>query len=402
MPEVLPDVKFSQGKEILVSAQDNFSSAFYDTGEHVLAGDALKLAAGLATLPVGKAKVSFTYPEIMAMADLYLTHADMMNASEQELRNIQQLIQRSKQFYGKKLGLYRQGAANPAGKDWMAATGGRYLDLAVNNFAHFAPSAKPQSIHPPKDNKAAWEQHHADAINQVRSGISMQEALIINAFGDHFLTDAFSSGHLFSREDVNQALLKQLKDGLSVKPAGVKFFRNLSGRLFADAALKQKFSGYKFQGKPFDTPEQLVKILEMITVFKPEILGGLIALGIHNKLNTVGVEVTNNKGFSPWMLTGDDHLDLANLRIMQQAVAQSVQNVLNTASNSVTPISQLQKKVWDFVPRPTGAGQKILDDVISKHTDPLSNEIVFSTEAILKSHLSEILAELYSKGILTK
>ena len=39
------------------------------------------------------------------------------------------------------------------------------------------------------------------ALKKAQDG-KRDEALGINAFADHFLTDAFSAGHLFNKEDV--------------------------------------------------------------------------------------------------------------------------------------------------------------------------------------------------------
>jgi len=60
----------------------------------------------------------------------------------------------------------------------------RFLQLASCNFDHFTPH-----------NWLRWAEEHLVALEQALAW-NLDEALLRNAFGDHFLTDAFASGHM--------------------------------------------------------------------------------------------------------------------------------------------------------------------------------------------------------------
>ncbi len=68
-----------------------------------------------------------------------------------------------------------------------------YQLLALSNRAHFAAEG---------DSIAAWEDHHTEAlIEALQAGVDgraagMSSALAAEAFGEHFLTDSFSGGHI--------------------------------------------------------------------------------------------------------------------------------------------------------------------------------------------------------------
>jgi hypothetical protein len=69
------------------------------------------------------------------------------------------------------------------------ATGGRYISLAAHNVSHFA------NVSGGRNNLQTWRDGHAAALTLARSG-NANAAWAMNAAADHFLTDAFASGHL--------------------------------------------------------------------------------------------------------------------------------------------------------------------------------------------------------------
>ncbi|MET8336035.1 DUF4157 domain-containing protein [Streptosporangium canum] len=76
----------------------------------------------------------------------------------------------------------------------QSATGGRYLDLAARNVSHF--SAVPKG----KSNLDTWRAMHTQALALARRASTnptlANQAWGLNAAADHFLTDAFSGGHI--------------------------------------------------------------------------------------------------------------------------------------------------------------------------------------------------------------
>ena len=80
------------------------------------------------------------------------------------------------------------------------AGGPEYLELATKNASHFAPAAGDTSFTSgAENNKTAWFLNHKRALDLAAKG-HLDEALQVNAFGDHFLTDAFAAGHSVNKQ----------------------------------------------------------------------------------------------------------------------------------------------------------------------------------------------------------
>ena len=73
----------------------------------------------------------------------------------------------------------------------------RYLALASQNFCHFAATANPHDDGP--DALRLYREYHARAMREAAraaSNAGFRRALVTDAFGCHFLTDLFASGHM--------------------------------------------------------------------------------------------------------------------------------------------------------------------------------------------------------------
>lgn len=119
-----------------------------------------------------------TYGEVVALAgDFYRGVAELQKASLREIYDLIPLIR----------------AGGDTGQ-LQAATGGRYLALAAQNVGHF--STGPAGT----TNLDLWRRIHGDAVGVARSAggdaSKRNAAWTMNATADHFLTDAFSAGHL--------------------------------------------------------------------------------------------------------------------------------------------------------------------------------------------------------------
>ena len=114
-----------------------------------------------------------TYGEVVALSgDLYAGWDELNDAP---LAEVLQLV-----------GLIHSPAATTA--QYQRATGGRYLELAQANASHFSTGLA-------GNNLDTWRQYHRRAIAAARRG-DANLAWGLNAAGDHFLTDAFSAGHI--------------------------------------------------------------------------------------------------------------------------------------------------------------------------------------------------------------
>lgn len=408
---------------------------FYATGEHALAGEDLQELSGHEkviknlmvdlVLEVGKAdrqgkQVGCTYGELITMGDLYDTFDEMDAAPAAELLRLREYIRRSRDHYRKTILKQGAGAKDPGEGDWQDVTTKRYLKLAYDNFAHFAPpdpaltgSGKGKD---PRNHQRAWETYHARALNLVRSkrtNQALQDALAINAFGDHFLTDAFSAGHLFNKSDVAARFNSMIMDSSGrLNTLGKRFFETIAIMAFK-GPLKAAFSkheavqtygvfnvaGWKvFPIHPdINDPDRFEKFLLGVHEAEPELIGlSIVAKVIHDKLNNWpgGVPVTNNVG-DRWNLTGDGTLNQKNLAIMRTAVARSIYNVAVEALN-VPNDHALFGYVWQYTPRPTAESKQIIKRLIDQFATPMS--LAAEAAKFLGNHYQVILREAVDRG----
>ena len=112
-----------------------------------------------------------------------------------------------------------------------------FKKITIFFLKNFSPCFASQKIsHLITNNKEMWQKYHADAIAETRSGKSsaaLDGAYPINAFGDHFLTDAFSAGHLVNKELVMNKFVANVTSGGKVNLAGEALFRKVADGVLA-------------------------------------------------------------------------------------------------------------------------------------------------------------------------
>ena len=100
-------------------------------------------------------------------------------------------------------------------EEWQKATGGRYLKLAEKNVPISRRKTRAWSSRLPQEQRRPITRASGRSITRPPSNASRagdkDKALMINAFGDHFLTDAFAAGHLINKPDVMEQFKSQLK-----------------------------------------------------------------------------------------------------------------------------------------------------------------------------------------------
>lgn len=394
-------------------ADEFYSEAQYGTGEHVLAG----LVSESPVTPMYQLDVNgvrFSYGEVISMGDFYETYDDMARASAAELGRLKNLIDRSKRYYEGKVLRGKPVGTDPGDPDWQAATGGRYLKLAEENFSHFAPSNHTYlSFTSSKANhKKEWEKYHSRALGIMRRGQDssvISTALAVNAFGDHFLTDSFAAGHLINKDDLSQHFKSLVLSGGKVNGNGETMFGNIAAKAFV-GPLKSAFSKYEtvqWKGIVFrpniNSVDRFKALLIGIMEKEPDVIGKtMIAKLVHDALNKHpgGVPVMNNVG-DKWNLTGDDTLNTTNLDIIRKAVKQSIRNLM-VAVNDKSPVGTFYNKVWDIAPRPTAAAVTIIKNVIRSFTNPLGTDIVNGADRLLQQNYQALLDELERRRVLKK
>jgi hypothetical protein len=382
--------------ELVASAKADIEQALYDTGEHVLAADGIYSQP----LVVGASPgVSFSYAQLVTMADLYDRVEDLLAADPAELGRLKALIEQDAAHY-------RDGSARDVSdKEWNDATGGRYLDVAERNHAHFAPDvlfndAIANAGAPHSNHREAWEAHHRRALAEARgaSGDPPAHALIINAFGDHFLTDAFSAGHLINKDAVSNYFKHNFLSGGKLTSAGNAFFDRVAKKAFA-GQVKEKFSRLETAHWPawyipfhpnIDSPDRFASLLKAACEAQPDKVSNLAVKAVHDYLNNNGIEVTSNAGSVPWKLTGDGHLTAETCAIMKQAVRASVSNLTDPALRTAGDATCFER-VWRFTPVLTASSRPTVIALVNDFTNPASTRLSDAAAGLITKQVDQLI-----------
>ncbi len=140
---------------------------------------------------------------LIAMGDYYENVEALTAAPVDEFTALSKLIDLDRQA--------RLTGGTPVSENqWQLATGGRpegqrYMDLNKRNFGHFARPASGPGV--TKDNRGEWERCHRLALQMAHEHAKSDKqvpdlAIVVNLFGAHFLTDAFSAGHLIVKTEI--------------------------------------------------------------------------------------------------------------------------------------------------------------------------------------------------------
>ncbi len=331
--------------------------------------------------------VTMLYGEAMAMADYYGSYDYFKKADAAQIQALLDLVRKESLTNAIKE------------EEWEKASGGRYMLLNRKNIGHFAPPDTALVSGPATatgvNHKTEWEKYHKQALELAQKG-DRDEALAVNAFGDHFLTDAFASGHLFNKEDLMAKVTDTLKDEKVAK----KFALDVATTVWADSGSAALISKYEtvethlFTHPSINSAKRFAAVLEGIkdNADTKDVLPNAIAAAVHDQLNTDGVPVTNARG-DAWTVKGDGSLESTGLFVMREAVAQSQVNVINTIGAKTMDLPALYKTVWQFTPSPTSKGQVQIQAVIKNLTEPSNQTTINAVAGITKENLKLVMAK---------
>lgn len=371
----------------------------YVSGEHAMVG----AAPGTKETMLEVNGVKMTYGEMTALGDHFKDPQQLQKAGKKELAKLRDLVRRERAYLeGKR---YRGKPAKAVTeKEWDEATGGRYSELAKKNVEHYA-SADGGVGH-----RVTWRSYHAQALGLAQKG-RMHQATKVNAFGDHFLTDAFAAGHFVSRiGTINTARAMMKEKGFG----HVQFATRVAPIVFADADAARKLSGYEVNlrgplpvGKWVPaTPASFVILMSWIHLLDDSAFYGAFLKAVHDQLNRDirqpggGLWVRNAKG-DEWRLPGDETLlnSGRTLAIIREAVAQSRQNLLDVRGKADLDHGVLIKKVEDFIPTVTAQGAQTVADAM-RIADPRSEVAPRAYAQVIIELLDYLVEKLEKKWLI--
>jgi hypothetical protein len=419
--------------------------ARYEAGEHARFGGAVDLK--LKGLP------GVTEGDLIALADLYENPADVLAADPAELARVVALIHRDRKAF--ETGPISDRVRH---EEWEAATAGRthgkkYLELAAANEAHFAPRAPGTffadlgstfggmlgavgvegsketgrrlgagadrfvaAVMSPPNHKREWEKLHRQALDKAAGkGTVPEEAIVVNGFAAHFLTDAFSAGHLLPKTDVMERAGRRW-DEIVAAGSHTNFAQGVAKDVLKDATAAKTLAGYELdvpltpkRGFETVTEANFAELLVRIARFKRDKFLNAFAKIVHDKLDEEiatgkGIEVTNEAG-DTWPLAGDKTLGFSpkTLEVARRAVQEANQN-LEDAAKATGPVDYVAsfERVWRHVPRPTDAGGARVNAILDEFTNADDPDTRAAFVALTVEELPVALSALEAEGYMRK
>jgi hypothetical protein len=289
--------------------------------EHKAIGDEGSGAA-LSSIAYGSPPQQLTFGEVVALAgDYFATYEEMANLTRDPLGRAEIAWARWDCLELKK----QRVPEPPADEKQQTAVRERFLRLASRNLSHFSAGG------------TAWEAYtfwHLKAIEDAfeagrRSDKALwQQALTKEAFGDHFLTDMFSAGHVrmprAAIRDWYRQYMPNSLDHLVRYMARFMYDRLNEGQQLGNIATLAQWAFDSVTEKI----EKSIRALggEAINSFS---LGDIIGLALHDYDNK-GLQVVSDvdvygskvQGGHKWRAVGDAHLGTPDFGPKTKAMAR--------------------------------------------------------------------------------
>ena len=393
--------------------------ARFEAGEHAQMGEDRMVTI---TSREGE-PVEMSQGELIALADFYATPEDMMHAPKVELEALVEDIRRDKDA---RMGV--PGAEPVSTKEWQddlvdRPEGKGYLDLLADNEGHFGPPTSGGAGG--EDHRSLFFRNHLKALQAAHAQASTtktvpEAATILNGFACHFLTDAFSAGHLFNKAEMLTrvaAAWNAIDEHLGPDQHN-SFTDSVAAIVMTNPESAEQLSHYRLDletivGVQDITAANLSKLLMAMAWGRPTDFYNVILNLVHDRLDHSvsdpqhGIEAQNARGDTWTTMAGDDTLKQSpeTLRISKAAVAQSFRNLEQAAQTSDTLTDTVKdtvvtQEVWDYTPKPTALGTAAMEKLIVEMLDLTSAGTIAAFAAKTIQNLPAAIPEMVRLGYL--
>jgi hypothetical protein len=216
----------------------------------------------------------------------------------------------------------------------------RYKELALENIPHFLLGGTAMKTWQAKHGRAA---EYAWSAGLFADSKSLELALAMNGFADHFLTDSFSAGHIRVPRKETIAFYQKFADEVFehlINYLSTRLGRRIYELLERDYRRVRTFGNDEDRRRAINTvreqiDEQIAAAggLEKIRNDFGLYLAGLFAKILHDLENEAGLRVQSKRHPEGWMAYGDkkmeDPANKTNLKYMLQSVQASKQDVVS-------------------------------------------------------------------------
>lgn len=255
--------------------------ARWEGPEHQDIGDA---AVGVARIPLPNYPDGLTYGELISLAgDFFDSYEGLLAASEEEIDEILAIMHEQRATYERRIEVGRRRRENPevtqsaavdeayGDRGWGArfdrATGGRYLRLArgAENRRHFSDQGTSYE---------AYAGYHGQAIEAARQ--RSPQATVLEGFAAHYLSDAFSSGHVRAEVPVESLERQRQHNYDGERGLSVRNYRGDRWIAYGDGNLNRQATPPS-ASHPFGGSNEMNRRLaiEAVTVSRGEVMGVL-------------------------------------------------------------------------------------------------------------------------------
>lgn len=373
----------------------------FESGEHLALGNAAGAAKGIKQIELADG-YTLSYGEIVAMNGDYFKDLDQMKSLATTISGRSQLeYVRQVRVKGWDT---RRSNFDPA---VIKTADDRYAALLNTNYKHFANPRESDLAQSPEDKDRdtqyrqqprsalqAYRQYHEAAISaawaasQQNNGTTLNDAHAEEAAGGHFLTDAFSAGHIRTPRDDVKSYWEQnwssgdLAHGFAEWASKQMLGMGEPATMFVDPLEDPSSTPWldlKMQSKIYDI--MLEKLRAAGFGF-----GDMLALALHDYDNKMGLDVIADGAQAE--VFGDGHLAEGDTRDLAVKAVEAGIDEVNTVYHAAGPDTNFAKILEDLK-GPTGLyspERQIPEAVDKKHTIDWKADI----DTILKDPAFEV------------